>query len=157
MHPLRTYVDTSVLGGPFDREFKEDSEAFMDCIVRGRIAPVLSDVVMGEVSDAPRQVQRLLNDLIDGGAEMLKSSEDAVKLQEAYLKSGVLARSCEHDAMHVALATVARVDVIASWNFKHLLDPRRSRGFNGVNLIMGYGLLSVLSPSDIVRYLENRK
>lgn len=56
--------------------------------------------------------------------------------------------------MHIAMATLLRVDVIGSWNFKHLLDPRRVRGFNGVNLTMGYGLISILSPSDIVHHLE---
>jgi hypothetical protein len=59
--------------------------------------------------------------------------------------------------MHVAMATLARVDVIASWNFKHLVDPRRSRAFNGVNLSMGYGLVAIMSPSDIVKFLEAQK
>jgi hypothetical protein len=59
--------------------------------------------------------------------------------------------------MHVAMATLARADVIASWNFKHMLDPRRCRGFNGVNVALGYGLVSILSPADIVRHLEDKE
>jgi hypothetical protein len=47
--------------------------------------------------------------------------------------------------------------VIASWNFKHMVDPRRVRAFNGVNLSMGYGWVSILSPSDIVHLIEERE
>lgn len=101
-------------------------------------------------------VQRLLDDIIRSGAEVLSITEEAVELQEAYLKSGVLSRRWEDDAMHVAVSTLARVDVIASWNFKHLVNPRRLREFNGINLSMGYGLISILSPSDIVRSIEEQ-
>lgn len=157
MKPLRAYLDTSVLGGYFDRLFEEDTRAFCQCIREGKAAPLISDMVIGEITRAPEQVRQLLDKLIRAGAEVLAATEEAVALQEAYLKSGILSRRWEDDAMHVALATLARVDVIASWNFAHLVDPRRARGFNGVNLSMGYGLVSILSPSDIVHSLEQRK
>jgi predicted nucleic acid-binding protein len=157
MIPLRVYVDSSVLGGCFDREFEEDTRAFLHCIREAKIVPLMSDMVVAEIARAPEQVQRLLDAMIGDGAEVLAATEAAVELQEAYLKSGVLGQRWEDDAMHVALATLARVDVVASWNFKHLLDPRRARGFNGVNLGMGYGLIAILSPSDIVHHLEDRR
>lgn len=68
-----------------------------------------------------------------------------------------MGRRWEDDAMHVALASIGRVDAIVSWNFKHLVDPRRARAFNGVNLAKGYGLIEIRSPVDIVRTLEAKK
>jgi len=157
MTPLRTYIDTSVLGGYFDRLFERDTRAFVRCVRERKIVPVVSDMVIGEIARAPERVQELLNEVLRQNAEVLSATEEAIALQEAYLKSGVLSRRCEGDAMHIALATLARVDVIASWNFRHLVDPRRAREFNGVNLSMGYGLITILSPSDIIHHVEDRR
>jgi predicted nucleic acid-binding protein len=157
MNPLRVYIDTSVFGGYYDREFDDDSRAFFRYVHDKKILVVVSDLVIGELSRAPNPVRSLLDRTIRDGAESLEVTRMALQLQEAYLKAGILGRKWENDAMHVALATVSHADVIASWNFKHLLDPRRSREFNGVNLGMGYGLISILSPSDIVHNLEQTK
>ena len=152
--PLRVYIDTSVLGGYFDYLFEKDTRAFMQHAREGRITPVLSDMVVAEIARAPERVQRLLEEMIRDGAQVFAATEEAVELQSAYLRSKILGHRWEDDAMHVAMATVLRVDVIASWNFKHLVDPRRVREFNGVNLSMGYGLVAILSPSDIARHVE---
>lgn len=58
------------------------------------------------------------------------------------------------DALHVAHATLARADVIVSWNFKHLVNPSRVRAFNGVNIVQGHGPVIIMTPSDIVGVLE---
>jgi hypothetical protein len=58
------------------------------------------------------------------------------------------------DALHVAQATLARADVIVSWNFKHLVNPTRIRAFNGVNLGQGYGLVVIMTPAEVIGGLE---
>ena len=50
-----------------------------------------------------------------------------------------------------AMATLARVDVLVSWNFKHMVNLQRIRGFSGVNLIRGYGTLEIRSPKEVAR------
>ena len=151
---LRIYVDTSVFGGYYDRVFAKETRSFFRLVRSRRITAVVSDMVVGEISRAPGPVQALLREAIRLGAEESAAGEASVELQEAYLKAGVLARRWEDDAMHVAMATLARADAIASWNFRHLLDPRKTREFNGVNVAMGYGLIAILSPTDIVRHME---
>jgi hypothetical protein len=44
----------------------------------------------------------------------------------------------EDDAFHLATCTVARIDFLVSWNFKHLANARREAGFNAVNVLHGY-------------------
>jgi predicted nucleic acid-binding protein len=151
---IRVYLDTSVIGGYYDHEFLDDTRKLFDLVRLGLIRPVVSEMVMAELSRAPNPVIELLNELIDEDAEILPISPEAVELQEAYLQAGVLSRKWEDDAMHVALASIHRVDAIASWNFKHLIDPRRAREFNGINLTKGFGLVEIRSPGDIVRTLE---
>jgi hypothetical protein len=54
------------------------------------------------------------------------------------------------DALHIALATVARVDVLVSWNFKHIVNLTRIHAYNAVNLKRGYPLLEIRTPQEIV-------
>jgi hypothetical protein len=71
------------------------------------------------------------------------------RLQQAYLAAGVLGKRSEGDAAHVAVASVARVDAIVSWNFRDLVREDRIRGFNRVNLGAGYGLIMIVSPQEV--------
>ena len=58
------------------------------------------------------------------------------------------------DALHVAHATIARADVIVSWNFRHLVNPAQIRSFNGINLAKGYGMIVILSPEAVIMMEE---
>ena len=53
------------------------------------------------------------------------------------------------DAEHIAAATVAGLDVLASWNFRHMVNLRRIRGFNEVNRAMGHAPLDIRSPKEL--------
>jgi len=56
MKKLRVYLDTSVIGGCFDPEFKEWSEALMDDFRSIRYLTVISNVVEKEIEVAPEFV-----------------------------------------------------------------------------------------------------
>lgn len=84
--------------------------------------------------------------------EIRETDRHAADLRDAYLASGVLAPRWMDDAAHVAVATVARVDALVSWNFKHLVRLDRIKGFNQVNLAQGYGILTILSPTELREY-----
>ncbi len=133
MRPLRVYLDTSVIGGAFDAEFAEDTRALLEAIKAGHIIPVVSDVVRTEVALAPDGVKSLLAEIEAQGAEVLTLSLEADQLTTAYLEAGVVPPRFRDDATHIALATVAKVDVLVSWNFKHIVKLPRILGFNGVN------------------------
>lgn len=119
-----------------------------------RFVPLISDILAEEIGEAPQQVQDLLAEIIQGGVERIQISDDAVDLRDAYLKTGIVTDQYGDDAIHVALATLVRADVIASWNFRHLVNPSRIRGFSGVNAMQGYGAVVILTPADLNRILE---
>ena len=52
--------------------------------------------------------------------------------------------------LHVALATIGRVDVLVSWNFQHIVNLGRIRLFNAVNLEEGYGLIEIRTPKEVL-------
>lgn len=154
MKPMRAYLDASVVGGPFDAEFAEPSRKLVAAILGGTVVPLISETLAAEIADAREEVQALLDQITHAGAERLSLSAEAIALQAAYLAAGVVTPRHADDAMHVAQATVARADVVASWNFRHLVNPARVRAFNGVNLAHGYGMVVILTPADLVKILE---
>jgi len=56
------------------------------------------------------------------------------------------------DALHIATATVAGVDLLVSWNFKHIVNARRIRAFNGVNVRAGYSQIDIRTPREAIEY-----
>lgn len=56
----------------------------------------------------------------------------------------------ENDALHIALATLARVDVLVSWNFKHVVNVNKIRIYNGVNWEMGYTPIEIRTPKEVI-------
>ena len=155
MKLMRIYIDTSVVGGYFDEEFMEATQIFFSMLRAKRFIPLISDILAEEIGEAPQQVQDLLVEIIQVGVEQIQISDEAVNLRDAYLKTGIVTEQYEDDAMHVALATLVRADVIVSWNFRHLVNPSRIRAFNGVNSMQGYGPVVILTPDDLNRILED--
>jgi hypothetical protein len=78
------------------------------------------------------------------------TNEEAVLLHDAYLAAGVVGPGSDDDAQHVANATVARADMIVSWNFKHIVHFQKIRGYNAVNLREGYALLAIHTPTEVI-------
>lgn len=149
MKRLRVYIDTSVFGGYFDDEFEPASRAFFEALFDGRAIALISDTLVAELVDAPERVQDLLERTLRCDNERLGLPEEAEELRDAYLAAGVLPEKWADDALHVSHAAVARADVIVSWNFRHLVNPLRIRGFNGVNATQGYGPVVILTPEDV--------
>jgi len=154
MKPLRVYMDTSAFGGYYDDEFSAATRLFFEAIFAGQVIALISETLVAELTRAPRQVQDLLGRILQTHSEQLALSKDAVALRDAYLKSEIVAPKYADDALHVAQATLARADVIVSWNFRHLVNPSRIREFNGVNVAQGYDLIVVMTPAELVSFLE---
>jgi hypothetical protein len=148
-NPIRVYADTSVYGGVFDDEYAEPSRRFFDAVRAGELRLVVSPVVWDELRDAPDAVRRLFDEYRDG-AEVVDVSEEAVRLQQAYLKAAILGPKWQTDALHVALATIARCRLLVSWNFKHIVSFKKIPLDNGVNLASGYEMIGVHTPQEVI-------
>lgn len=71
-------------------------------------------------------------------------------LADNYIKEKVVGRTSKNDCLHIGMATVAKVDLLVSWNFKHIVNIYRIRGYNAVNIKLGFPVLEIRSPKDIV-------
>jgi len=150
---LRVYADTSVFGGVFDDEFSGPTSAFWDQVREGRFALVSSAVVRREIDDAPLKVRQFFDDLMPF-AEIAEVTDAALSLRSAYLNEGIVGPRFSDDALHVALATVARCSLVVSWNFKHIVHSRKIPLYNAINILRGYTTLAIHSPAEVIDYEE---
>jgi predicted nucleic acid-binding protein len=145
----RIYTDTSVLGGCEDEEFREPSLRLLEAFRRGELTLVLSELTIREIEAAPEGVRRVVAQVPEACIETLALSEEAEELAAAYILDGAIGVRMRADALHIALATVARVDVLVSWNFKHIVNLKRIHAYNAVNLKRGYPLLEIRTPREV--------
>jgi predicted nucleic acid-binding protein len=146
----RAYVDTSVFGGTQDDEFAEASEQFFRQVRKGAFVILVSALTTDELDGSPEDVRRVLRDLPPEQIEPVVLSEEVRELAAEYVRAGVLGPASMDDATHVAAATVARADLIVSWNFRHIVNYNRIRGFNAVNVRKGYRPITILSPREVI-------
>lgn len=146
----RIYTDTSVLGGCEDEEFRAPSLRLLQAFIRGDIRLVLSELTVRELESAPQTVRALVARVPVLHIEPLSISSDAEELAAAYIRDGAIGDGKRVDALHIALATAARVDVLVSWNFKHIVNLQRIHAYNAVNLKLGYPLLEIRTPKEVV-------
>jgi hypothetical protein len=149
---LRIYIDTSVLGGCFDAEFAPWSNGLMRDFRAGRLVPALSDVTAAEVDSAPEAVRTLHQEMLAYAGAVLPVTQEVVALVRKYSARAILAAKFEADMRHIAVATIAGVDALVSWNFKHVVRLEKIRLFNAVNVESGYRVLSIRSPREVTTY-----
>ena len=147
---FRIYTDTSVVGGCEDEEFAEHSVRLMESFVRGERVLVVSTLTVQELAAAPAEVRQRLASVPEAHIETLQLDAEARDLAEAYVAAGVLTAKMRADAQHIAIATVARVDVLVSWNFKHIVNLQRIHGYNSVNLRRGYPMIEIRTPREVL-------
>jgi hypothetical protein len=111
---LRVYLDTSVFGGYYDDEYADSTEPFFEFIRAGLIVPLLSETLVQELIRAPERVQNLFALIRKSEHESLSLTSEVLALQQSYLRAGIVTAKYSDDALHVAQATLARADVIAS-------------------------------------------
>jgi hypothetical protein len=148
----RVYVDTSVIGGCFDEEFAPWSNGLMKDFLRAIFKPVLSEIVAAEIVPAPEQVRAQYAELLALEPEFAELTDEVRQLATFYEERRILPAQFSNDALHIAVATVAEVDMLVSWNFKHIVRFDKIRLFNAVNREYGYKAIEIYSPREVTTY-----
>jgi hypothetical protein len=150
MKKIRVYADTSVFGGCFDEEFAKESVKFFEEVRKGKYSLALSDILLTELDKAPTGVKSVLDSIPPNLLETISATEEIIILRDSYLREGILTVKAINDASHIAVASVAEVDLLVSWNFKHIVHYDKIRGFNAVNMLLGYKPILIYSPKEVI-------
>jgi hypothetical protein len=146
----RVYVDGCAVGGAFNKKFAEQTRPFWEAVQRGEVIVILSDVLAGEVERAPQRVRDFYDSLPESQIERVVSTEESNRLAAQYIVEGVVGQSSLDDCKHIALATINHADVLVSWNFKHIVNVDRIRGYNSINMKMSYSQIDIRTPYEVI-------
>ena len=146
----RIYIDTSVFGGYFELEFELWTKVLFGKINDGAFIVIISRLTDVELQKAPQHVKDLFSSIPENQIEFVEISEPAINLAETYIKEKVAGKSSMSDCLHIAIATIINADVLVSWNFKHIVNLTRIRGYNSINYRQGYKMLEIRTPREIL-------
>jgi hypothetical protein len=147
---MKIYVDTSVVGGFYDKEFDIATKAFFRKVERGEITIVVSNLLEAELLGAPTHVRNHLDQYSAKHIEKVELTKEATDLADRYIADEVVGKTSKADCQQIAIATLNKVDVLVSWSFKHIVNLKRIRGYNSVNLKLGYSMLEIRTPKEII-------
>ena len=148
----RVYIDTSVVGGFYDVEFQKYTRLFFGRVKNNEITVIYSDLLEKELQHAPDKVKDVIISLTSSNIEYIEISDAAIELAYQYINEKVVGKTSFEDCLHIALATTVKADILVSWNFKHIVNVERIRGYNSVNLKNGHVQIDIRSPRELINY-----
>ncbi len=157
MHTLKLYIETSVWSHWFADDAPERRESTRDFLSRCQDNPAatriyISAFVLDEIRGAPSRLATHLETLLDDfRPAMLEPAPEVYELAQTYADLGVIPAGKLADRLHVAIATVAEMDMLVSWNYRHLVNVRRREMVNAANLLAGYlKRLEITTPPEVL-------
>ena len=112
----------------------------------GQFQVVYSSTTEDELLEAPE----LLSGMDDTLKTRVELDEESVNWADTYLAEKVVGKSSRTDCFHIAMATINAVDILISWNFKHIVNVSKIRVYNAVNMKLGYTIIDIRSPKEII-------
>jgi len=152
---MKVYTDTSVIGGYFDKEFQEWSIALFNEFLQGTKHIIFSELTAQELEFAREEIRNLITEIPLTNRIDISITDEAITLAETYITEGALTNKSYNDALHIAMATLYNADVLASWNFKHIVNLDRIRLYNSINLRLGYRMIEIRTPREILKLNNN--
>jgi hypothetical protein len=147
----KVYLDTSVPGAYLDSRWPE-RQVLTQEFWRERLPsyePVISVVVLEEIRNTPNPALQANMEALVERFIVLPLDIEAEDLAAQYLKTGIFPTKYSLDAQHAAIASVHRIEYLASWNFKHLVKVATRRQISLVNSFKGYGNLEIVAPAEL--------
>jgi hypothetical protein len=148
----RVYIDTSVIGGQFDQEFSADTIPFFNAVFKGQFTIIISDLLEAELLRSPQHVQDFLVTIPTKQIENIRLTQNAADLANEYIRAKVVGPTSRADCQHIAMATLVKADIPVSWNFKHIVNLDKIRGYNGINYQLGHNMIEIRTPKEIISY-----
>ena len=151
---MKLYLETTVPSFLFADDAPEKQEITRQFFKWLAISPdklYISELVLAELSRASPDVRnKLLEAVVRLPVENLSITDEAVDLAGRYVRDGVIPARYRDDAVHVALAVLNNLDVVVTWNMKHLANVRRIEGINRTNLAVRLPLIRIHTPEEVI-------
>jgi len=148
------YVETSVWSHAFAEDAPESRKAtlaFLDLSRRGGCELFVSEIVLGEIGRASAVLAGKLQGLIQElSPVLLEFDAEADRLAQQFIELGAIPPAKVEDAQHVGVAVANEMDIMVSWNYRHLVNVRRREAVHHVSAMNGYyKALHIITPPEV--------
>jgi len=152
MKKLKIYLETTVFNWYFEAErgFAGDIQLLFDEIVAGKFEAYASEYVVEELlkTTGPKQ-EKMLDLLAKSRISILRKSDEAETLADAYAIHKVISENHEYDRWHLGCAVVNGMDAIISFNFSHINRRWTKDRIEAVNKLCGYNNITINLPMEV--------
>lgn len=160
MIPIKVYLDTSVINFLYAEDAPEKKEItleFFDMYVKEGIYIVfISPIVIDEINrtndeDKRNKLLGVVKTYNINVIDITEEKTEIAKLSSLYIEQSAIPKDKLEDAMHIAIATINEMDILLSWNYKHLANINKERIISAINLLAGYTKpLKMVTPMEVV-------
>ena len=107
-----------------------------------------SEIVLAEISEGETfMAQQRLEVMRD--IKLLRLTDDTETLTRRILDSGLLPLDADRDAAHIALATIYEMDILLSWNCRHIANASIQARLRRLAEQMGFALPVLCTPDEL--------
>lgn len=150
----KIYIDTSVLNFFFeesDLEKTDSTKKLFREIRSGRHDAFISDLVLREIGRTPGlKRERLLSLVKTYEISLVEVTLECIELTEKYMGRKIFPLRYRDDGLHIAIATIHEMDVVVSWNLRHMVKLRTRREVKAINIMEGYREIEICTPMEVI-------
>jgi len=151
---VRIYIDTSVINGLYVEDaiwIKEITKNFFKESIEKHHKLYISNIVADEIRRTPDPSKRkkLLKVVKNFGCIELTKTQGAEILANKYVDRKIIPRKYLADALHIAIASLHKIPILVSWNFRHIVRHKTRIGINSVNKKYNYMQIDICSPEEV--------
>jgi len=155
MRTQKVYLETTMFNYYFDttKNAQPSTVAFFEAIGSGAFEGYTSVYAYDELDKAPEPRRSNMLHLIDTyRITVLDTSDEVIQLAGEYFASNIIPVKKRIDALHIAVATVNEMDIILSFNFKHINKLKTKTLIPAVNRTSGYRDIFIAQPEEVIDY-----
>jgi hypothetical protein len=151
---MKLFIETTVPNFLFADDASEKREIttlFVQWLRLGAHEIHSSELVFEEIARAQAPLRAKLEQALEAmQPKLLPVTDEARKLAEEYLKPGILPPRFKDDLLHVATAVCHRLDMVVTWNMKHLAHPSKVARINTINRLQGWPMIRIHTPKEVL-------
>ncbi|OGU12369.1 MAG: hypothetical protein A2X63_13600 [Ignavibacteria bacterium GWA2_35_8] len=121
--------------------------------MEGKKIAIVSKLTIDELQKARKEVKEKITSIPNEFIEYILVPAESAELAEKYLDFQIVTKKSADDALHIAIATISNVNVLVSWNFKHVVNLEKISKYNLINIINGYKSIEIRTPREVLSYV----
>ena len=127
---------------------------FLRRCASGDFVPYISRIVLDEIDEAPEAIQAdISRQVADVHPSMLPLSKEVEMLADRFIDEGILPSRRHADGLHVAFAIVHGIELVVSWNYRHIANQTKADAFRAVALLAGWpAKFEIHTPFEVLQW-----